>query len=141
MRRREEEVGRKRGGGRNSREGVPAARNHGPTGDSTMQTSRTLHGNANTYLTHVFGRGLADDRYVVERFKSMTNGDIRPLHAGGPGKKGRRQARRVTLSLKAVKEMRPERDEIIICTGVTIKGGTQIWGDLATGLFVQRKQR
>ena len=92
-------------------------------------------------LTHVFGRGLADDRYVVERFKSMTNGDIRPLHAGGLGKKGRRKARRVTLSLKAVKEMRPERDEIIICTGVTIKGGTQIWGDLATGLFVQRKQR
>ena len=45
------------------------------------------------YLTHVFGRGLADDRYVVERFKSMTNGDIRPLHAGRPGKKGRRQAR------------------------------------------------
>ena len=33
--------------------------------------------------------------------------------------------------------MRPGRDEIIICTGVTIKGGAQIWGDLATSLFVE----
>ena len=37
--------------------------------------------------------------------------------------------------------MRPERDEIIICTGVTIKGGAQYWGDRATSLFVERKQR
>ena len=89
----------------------------------------------------MFGRGLEEDRYVVERFKSMTNGDIRPVSADGPGKKGRRKARRTTVSLKAVKEMRPGRDEIIICTGVTIKGGAQIWGDLATSLFVERKQR
>ena len=37
--------------------------------------------------------------------------------------------------------MRPGRAEIIICTGVTIKGGIQYWGALATGMFVERKQR
>ena len=106
-----------------------------------MQTTRTLHGNARTFLVHMFGLGLEDERYVVERFKSMTNGDIRPLSVDGQAKKGRRKARRTTVSLKAVKAMRPGRDEIIICTGVTIKGGIQYWGALATGMFVERKQR
>ena len=122
-------------------EGISAVPNHGPEGDGIMQTVNTRPGNARTFLVHMFGRGLEDDRYVVERFKSMTNGDIRPLSADGPAKKSRRKARRTTVTLKAVREMRPGRDEIIICTGVTIKGGTQIWGDLATGLFVERKQR
>ena len=106
-----------------------------------MQTVNTRPGNARTFLIHMFGRGLEDDRYVVERFKSMTNGDIRPLNAEKPAKTDRRKARRTTVSRKAVKEMRPGRDEIIICTGVTINGGTQIWGDRATGMFVERKQR
>ena len=106
-----------------------------------MQTTRTLHGNARTFLVHMFGPGLEDDRYVVERFKSMTNGEIRPLSVDGQAKKGRRKARRTTVSLKAVKAMRPGRDEIIICTGVTIKGGVQYWGIFATSLFVERKLR
>ena len=106
-----------------------------------MQTVNARPGNARTFLIHMFGRGLEDDRYVVERFKSMTNGDIRPVNVDGPAKKGRRRAQRTIVTLKAVREMRPKRDEIIICTGVTIKGGTQIWGDLATSLFVERKQR
>ena len=32
---------------------------------------------ASTFLTHLFGSGLADDRYVVERFKALADGDIR----------------------------------------------------------------
>ena len=60
-----------------------------------MQTVNARPGNARTFLTHMFGRGLEDDRYIVERFRSMTDGDIRPLNAGGPAKKGRR----ATLSL------------------------------------------
>ena len=106
-----------------------------------MQTVNARPGNARTYLIHLFGRGLEDDRYVVERFKSMTNGDIRPVSPDGPAKKGRRKARRTTVSRRTAKEMRPQRDEIIICTGVTIKGGIQIWGGFATGMFVERKQR
>ena len=54
-------------------EGVPVVRKHGLTGDTTMQTPRTLHRNAQNYLTHIFGFGLDDDRYVVERYESMTD--------------------------------------------------------------------
>ena len=57
-----------------------------------MQTVNARPGNARTFLIHMFGRGLEDDRYVVERFKSMTNGDIRPVNVDGPAKKGRRRA-------------------------------------------------
>ena len=44
------------------------------------------------------------------------------------------------MSLRAVREMRPARNEIIVCTGLRIEGGVQYWGDLATGLFVERKR-
>ena len=86
-----------------------------------MQTVNAHPGNSRTFLIHMFGRGLEDDRYVVERFKSLTNGDIRPLNAEKSATKGRHKAPRTTVSLKSVREMRPKRDEIIICTGVTIK--------------------
>ena len=46
---------------------------------------------AATFLTHFFGRGLADDTYVVERFKALASGDIRPCSAESPGA-GRRRA-------------------------------------------------
>ena len=67
-----------------------------------MQIIHSRPGNARTFLIHMFGLGLEDDRYVVERFKAMTNGDIRPLNAEGPAKKGRRKSRRTTVSRKAV---------------------------------------
>ena len=54
--------------------------------------------------------------------------------------KGRR-AQRVTTTLKAVKEMRPARTEIIICTGLRTRGGQQLWGSVAAGLLCDRKQR
>ena len=38
---------------------------------------------ASTFLVHLFGGGLADDRYVVERFKAHADGDIRPLARRG----------------------------------------------------------
>ena len=40
----------------------------------------------------------------------------------------------------AVQAMRPARTEINICTGLRIKGGVQIRGDTATGLFCDRRQ-
>ena len=106
-----------------------------------MQTVQALSGNATTFLTHIFGYGLADDRYVVERFKSMVDDDIRPVPAEAPKGKGLPKAKRTVMSLKAVKEMRPERTEIIICTGLSIKGGIQYWGVFACGLFHERRQR
>ena len=44
-----------------------------------MHAAMALPGNAQTILTHLFGRGLEDDRYVVERFQAMADGDIRRL--------------------------------------------------------------
>ena len=98
---------------------------------------------AATFLTHFFGSGLADDTYVVERFKALASGDIRPCSGENPAPatKGKRRAKRATASLKAVKELRPARTEIIVCTGLKTRGGIQIWGDLATGIFHDRKQR
>ncbi len=94
-----------------------------------MHTVQTHPGNASTFLTHLFGQGLDDDRYVVERFRSMADGDIRPLRAGGPGARGRRKAPKATVSRQAVRKMRPARDEIIIATGINLRNsGVQYWG-------------
>ena len=107
-----------------------------------MKTVQTPGGNAYTFLTHLFGRGLEDERYAVERFKSMDDGDIRPLPAGGPAGKSLRGARRETASRRAVRQMRPARDEIIVCTALNLKAsGVQYWGGTATGLFGERRQR
>lgn len=96
---------------------------------------------ASTFLTHFFGSGLSDDRYVVERFKAMIDGDIRRCPDEAANGKGRRKAARATATLKAVKEMRPGRTEIIVCTGLKTRGGIQIWGDIASGLFHDRRQK
>ena len=55
--------------------------------------------------------------------------------------RGRRKAKRVTASLKAVKELRPACTEIIICTGLKTRGGMQVWGSVALGMFCDRRQR
>ena len=110
-----------------------------------MTTAMAIPGNtAATFLTHVFGRGLEDDRYVVERFQAMANGDIRRCSGDGAAaaRKGRRKTTRVTATLNEVKEMRPARTEIIVCTALNLKNaGVQIWGSVATGLFCDRRQK
>ena len=107
-----------------------------------MKKVKTLRKDAHTFLTHLFGSGLEDERYAVERFRSMDDGDIRPLPAGGRTAKGRRGAMRVTASRRAVRQMRPARDEIIVCTALNLKAsGVQYWGGAATGLFGERRQR
>ena len=84
-----------------------------------MTTTTVVPGNtAETFLTHIFGRGLEGDRYVVERF------------------------RRVTATLKTVRELRPAPNEIIICTALNLKrSGIQYWGSISTGLFCDRRQK
>ncbi len=109
-----------------------------------MSTATALPGNtADTFLTHIFGRGLEGDRYVVERFRAMADGDIRRCDAEGPvTAKRRRKAGRVTATLKAVRELRPAPNEIIICTALNLKrSGIQYWGSISTGLFCDRKQK
>ena len=111
-------------------------------GSGIMRIGRTFHRDAQTFLVHLFGRGLDDERYVVETYRSLPNGEIRPVEAGQPRTKGRRRPRRRIVSRKAVRELRPERDEIIVCTGVTLaRSGMQIWGMAASGLDAPRHAR
>ena len=72
-----------------------------------MQPAQAFAPNATTFLTHLVGGVLADTRYVVGRFKSMHNGDIRPLEAEAPKGGRRRKAKRVLASLKEMKENPP----------------------------------
>ena len=107
-----------------------------------MTAAMAMPGNtAATFLVHFFGTGLADDRYVVERFRARADGDIVPAPAEALAAKGRRKVKRTTATLKAVKELRPACTEIIICTGLKTRGGIQVWGSIAAGLLCDRKQK
>ena len=108
-----------------------------------MSAALAIPGNtAATFLTHFFGPGLADDdRYVVERFKAMADGDIRRCPDPAPSGRRRRKAKAVTATLKAVKEIRPLPNEIIVCTGLSSRGGVQYWGSISTSLFCDRRQK
>ena len=107
-----------------------------------MRTGRMFHRDAQTFLVHLFGRGLDDERYVVETYRSLPSGEIRPVETGQPKAKGRCRPRRQIVSRKTVREMRPERDEIIVCTGVKLaRSGVQMWGVAAAGLGLVRNAR
>ena len=107
-----------------------------------MRTGRTFHRDAQTFLIHLFGQGLEDKRYVVEKYRSRPDGQIEPVEPEQPRTKGRRKQRRTIASLAAVRKMRPERDEIIICTGVNLaRSGVQLYGLQATGLVAARTAR
>ena len=107
-----------------------------------MTAATALPGNtADTFLVHLFGTGLADEKYVVERFKAMADGDIRPIRPEATGANGRRKEKRTVVSRKQAEAMRPDRTEIIICTGLRTRGGRQAWGAVALGIFCDRKQR
>ena len=99
-------------------------------GDGMMQTVTAPGASSRTFLIYMFMRGLDDNRYVVERYKSTFDGEIVRWPCKGKSKTGK-QPRQI-MSLGAVQRMRPERDEIIVCTGVKIAGsGIQYWGSYA----------
>ena len=107
-----------------------------------MAAAMAMPGNtADTFLVHFFGTGLADERYVVQRFKAMADGDIRPIRPDAAGTNGRGKAKHTVVSRKQAEAMRPDRTEIIICTGLSTRGGRQAWGSVAAGLLCDRKQR
>ena len=107
-----------------------------------MQAAIAPRGDARTWLTHFVGNGLDDDRYVVETFRSLANGDIVPVQADGSKPKGRHKARGRILTLKAVERLRPARDQIIIATGIKRRDcGVQLWGWRSLGIFADRRQR
>ena len=93
-------------------------------------------------MIHYFGGGLdGDDRFVVERYKALASGDIRPVRDGAAKAKGRRKRGRIVVSREEAEAMRPDRTEIIICTGLRTRGGRQAWGSLAAGILCNRRQR
>ena len=101
-----------------------------------MRIRRPSRRNAHTFLVHIFGRGLDGERYVVERFRSRPDGRIDPVEAEQPkARKGRCRPRRTIVGASEVRKIRPERDEIVICTALNLKAsGIQMWGVAAAGL-------
>ena len=79
-------------------------------------------------------------RNAAQFNRAHADGDIRPWPGEAPTRK-RRRAKRVTATLSAVRELRPARTEIIICTGLRTRGGIQVWGDIAMGLGMDRRQK
>ena len=55
--------------------------------------------------------------------------------------KGRGKAKNMVVSRKQAEAMRPGRTEIIICTGLSTRGGRQAWGSVALGIFCDRRQK
>ena len=107
-----------------------------------MRIGRAFHRDAQTYLVHVFGRGLEGERYVIEKYRSDSNGQIHPVEPEQPVTKDRRGKRRTIMSAAGVKNLRPERDEIIVCTALNLKAsGIQLYGLQATGLAAVRHAR
>ena len=107
-----------------------------------MTTAMAMPGNtADTFLVHLFGTGPADEKYVVEKFHERADGDIVPVPTAPTGAKGRREAKRTVVSRKQAEAMRPDGTEIVVCTGLTTRGGRQAWGSVAAGLLCDRKQR
>lgn len=97
-----------------------------------------------TFLTHFFGGGLIDKGqcYVVERFRAMSNGEIRRWPGKAPVKRnGRDQRKPEVASVDAVQELRPAYNEIIVCTGLGTRSGIQYWGWAACGMFGDRTKR
>ena len=107
-----------------------------------MQTAaRADMRHADTFLTHFFGGGLdgGDREFVVERFRSAYDGEIKPVD-DGKGKGGRGQKRR-TVSLRTVHSLRPAHDEIIIATSVNRHSGIQLYGATAAGFTLRGRWR
>ena len=100
------------------------------------------HAPAATFLTHFFGGGLIDkgECYVVERFRSMSSGEIRRSPGVGPaGKNGRGNPE--IASVDEVRELRPLYNEIIVCTGLGTRVGVQYFGSHAIWGQILRRQR
>ena len=97
-------------------------------------------GTAAPFPTHILGGGPDDQRYVVQRFQALADGDIRPIPAEQLATKGRK-IQRTVATLKAVREMRLARNEVIACTGLKTRDGAKYRGSLAIGLGIDCNQR
>ena len=108
----------------------------------STRTDRRAH--ASTFLIHYFGRGLVDEgrSYAVERFVSLSNGDIRRRPAEAPRpKKACGRPKPEVASFDEVRDMRPAYNEIIVCTALGTRSGVQLWGPSVCGILGDRRRR
>ncbi len=74
--------------------------------------------------------------------KGMVDGDIRRCpDPAQPKGRGRCGADYATVTLKAVREMRPARTEIYRLHRAEDPGRRPNWGDIVSGLFHDRRQK
>ena len=66
-------------------------------------------------FSHIFGRGLDDERNAIERFQSATEIEVHPARASGRTKKSKCKEPRQFVSLHAGQRLCPEHSEIIVC--------------------------
>ena len=79
-----------------------------------MHTSTNLGAGARAFPIHPLDHGLANEAYVVQRFRAMADGGERH----GPN--------RTVASLAEVRAIRPERNKIVVITGLgTENSGSQ----------------
>ncbi len=98
---------------------------------------------ASTFLVHDFGRGLHEDRtYAVERFRAMSDGELRRWPLEAPSGNGRSRPKPEVATFGQVRELRPAYNEVIVCTALGSRSGRQLWGYYAAwGLFPDRRRR
>ena len=89
LRLREVEPGREQGGGWMSGRMFPPLATTDPRGDGIMQTATAPGASSRTFLIHMLRRGLDDNRYVVERYKSTFDGEIVRRPCQGKSKAGK----------------------------------------------------
>ncbi len=109
-----------------------------------MSTRTDRRTPATTFLVHFFGRGLEDEgrRYAVERFVSLSNGDIRRRPAdAAPSKKARGRPKPEVATFHEVRDIRPAYNEIIVCTALGKRSGIQYWGPSVFGILGDRRRR
>ena len=109
-----------------------------------MSTRMDRRAPATTFLVHFFGRGLVDEGrcYAVERFVSLSNGDIRHRPAEAPRpKKTRGRPKPEVATFDEVRDMRPAYNEIIVCTALGTRSGIQYWGPSVCGILGDRCRR
>ena len=109
-----------------------------------MQTAARGRQAIRRHVSHSFlgggcGLGGGDREFVVERFRSAYDGEIKPVD-DGMGKGGRGHKHR-TVSLRTVRSLRPAHDEIIIANSVSRDSGIQLYGATAAGSALRGRWR
>lgn len=98
---------------------------------------------ASTYLVHDFGRGFIDEgrTYAVERFRAMSDGNLRRWPLQAPSGNGRSRSKPEVATFHQVQNLRPAYNEVIICTALGTRSGRQLWGYFAAwGLLPDRRR-